>query len=47
MLTTLTLDNDVIAQAALAIEHGLVLCCTDFDFSAFIGLRWEKEIVPE
>jgi uncharacterized protein len=27
--------------AALAIEHGAVLCSTDADFSRFPGLRWE------
>ena len=26
--------------AALAIEHGLVLCSTDSDFARFPGLRW-------
>lgn len=26
--------------AALAIEHGLVLCSTDRDFARFPGLRW-------
>lgn len=26
--------------AALAIEHGLVLCSTDRDFARFDGLRW-------
>lgn len=26
--------------AALAIEHGLLLCSTDRDFSRFAGLRW-------
>jgi uncharacterized protein len=26
--------------AALAIEHGLVLCSTDRDFARFEGLRW-------
>lgn len=26
--------------AALAIEHGLILCSTDGDFARFAGLRW-------
>jgi uncharacterized protein len=30
--------------AALAIEHGLVLCSTDGDFARFDGLRWENPI---
>ncbi len=30
--------------AALAIEHGLVLCSTDGDFGRFSGLRWENPI---
>lgn len=30
--------------AALAIEHGLVLCSTDGDFARFEGLRWENPI---
>lgn len=30
--------------AALAIEHGLMLCSTDGDFARFDGLRWENPI---
>lgn len=30
--------------AALAIEHGLVLCSTDGDFGRFRGLRWENPL---
>lgn len=30
--------------AALAIEHGLILCSTDSDFSRFDGLRWENPL---
>jgi toxin-antitoxin system PIN domain toxin len=30
--------------AALAIEHGLVLCSTDGDFARFPGLRWQNPI---
>ena len=30
--------------AALAIEHGLILCSTDGDFARFPGLRWENPI---
>jgi hypothetical protein len=30
--------------AALAIEHGLVLCSTDGDFSRFSELRWENPL---
>lgn len=30
--------------AALAIEHGLVLCSTDSDFARFQGLRWDNPI---
>ena len=30
--------------AALAIEHGLVLCSTDQDFARFPGLRWENPL---
>lgn len=32
--------------AALAIEHGLLLCSTDGDFARFPGLRWENPIAP-
>ena len=28
--------------AALAIEHGLLLCSTDGDFGRFPNLRWEN-----
>jgi toxin-antitoxin system PIN domain toxin len=30
--------------AALAIEHGLVLCSTDGDFARFSELRWENPL---
>jgi len=30
--------------AALAIEHGLLLCSTDGDFGRFPDLRWENPI---
>lgn len=30
--------------AALAIEHGLILCTTDADFARFPGLRWENPL---
>ena len=32
--------------AALAIEHGLVLCSTDRDFARFEGLRWTDPLGP-
>ena len=31
--------------AALAIEHGLLLCSADRDFSRFAGLRWENPLL--
>mgnify|MGYP006290220245 FL=1 len=30
--------------AALAVEHGLILCSTDRDFAQFPGLRWENPL---
>lgn len=30
--------------AALAIEHGLILCSVDRDFARFKGLRWENPL---
>jgi toxin-antitoxin system PIN domain toxin len=30
--------------AALAIEHGLMLCSTDGDFARFQGVRWENPL---
>jgi toxin-antitoxin system PIN domain toxin len=30
--------------AALALEHGLILCSTDGDFARFPGLRWENPL---
>lgn len=30
--------------AALAVEHGLILCSTDGDFARFPGLRWENPL---
>ncbi len=32
--------------AALAIEHGLILCSSDRDFARFTGLRWENPLEP-
>ena len=32
--------------AALAIEHGLILCSTDGDFARFPDLRWRNPIAP-
>lgn len=32
--------------AALAIEHGLVVCSADTDFARFPGLRWENPLGP-
>ena len=31
--------------AALAVEHGLILCSTDGDFARFAGLRWENPLL--
>ncbi len=31
--------------AALAIEHGLILCSTDNDFAGFPGLKWKNPIL--
>ena len=33
--------------AALAVEHGLILCSTDGDFARFSGLRWENPLHDE
>jgi toxin-antitoxin system PIN domain toxin len=48
-LKTLLIDQNLRANlipdahlAALAIEHGLILCSTDGDFGRFPGLRWEN-----
>ena len=30
--------------AALAVEHGLILCSTDGDFARFADLRWENPL---
>jgi predicted nucleic acid-binding protein len=30
--------------AALAIEHGLMVCSTDGDFARFPDLRWENPL---
>jgi hypothetical protein len=30
--------------AALALEHGLILCSTDSDFARFPGLRWQNPL---
>jgi toxin-antitoxin system PIN domain toxin len=33
--------------AALAIEHGLILCSSDGDFARFSGLRWMSPLLDE
>jgi len=33
--------------AALALEHGLVLCSVDRDFDRFDGLRWSNPLAPD
>ncbi len=33
--------------AALAVEHGLLLCSTDGDFARFDGLRWRNPIAGQ
>ena len=33
--------------AALAIEHGLILCSTDADFARFDGLKWHNPLNPK
>lgn len=33
--------------AALALEHGLVLCSADSDFARFPSLRWQNPLQPE
>jgi len=33
--------------AALAIEHGLLLCSTDGDLGRFPGLRWQNPLLPQ
>ncbi len=32
--------------AALAIEHGLVLCSSDGDLARFAGLQWQNPLAP-
>jgi len=51
-LKTLLIDQGLRANlipdahlAALAIEHGLILCSTDGDFGRFPGLRWENPLL--
>jgi len=34
----------LVGLAALAIEHGLILCSTDGDFGRFPGLRWRNPL---
>jgi predicted nucleic acid-binding protein len=33
--------------AALAIEHGLILCSSDGDFARFAGLRWMNPLAEK
>jgi len=47
ILTTMTIRANLVPDAhlaALAIEHGLILCSTDGDFGRFQDLRWENPI---
>jgi toxin-antitoxin system PIN domain toxin len=52
ILASLFAEQGIIANlipdahlAALAIEHGLLLCSTDGDFARFPSLRWENPIL--
>jgi len=33
------------AIAAIAVEHGAIVCTTDLDFSRFPGLEWTNPLV--
>lgn len=35
---------NLVPDAHLAIEHGLVLCSTDGDFARFDGLEWQDPL---
>jgi toxin-antitoxin system PIN domain toxin len=48
LLTAGRLQGNLVPDAhlaALAIEHGLVLCSTDGDFGRFSELRWQNPLV--
>ena len=47
LISELDIHSNLIPDAhlaALAIEHGLILCSTDGDFGRFTDLRWENPI---
>ncbi len=33
--------------AALALDHGLVVCTSDSDFAAFPGVRWKNPLAGQ
>lgn len=49
LLTRYHLTGSVISDAhlaALAIEHGLVVCSADTDFARFTEVRWSNPVAP-
>lgn len=47
MLEAVTASANVVADAhlaALAVEHGLILCSADTGFARFPGLRWQNPL---
>ncbi len=48
LVVDLDITGNLVADAqlaALAIEHGLVVCSADTDFARFPGLRWENPLL--
>ena len=49
LLTSQATRPDLVTDAhlaALAMEHGLILCSTDGDFARFPDLRWKNPLFP-
>lgn len=50
LVTRYHLTGNIVSDAhlaALAIEHGLIMCSADTDFARFTELRWTNPITPK
>jgi uncharacterized protein len=50
LITRYQLQGNIVSDAhlaALAIEHGLVVCSNDSDFARFSEVRWINPVAPE
>ncbi|HWB71733.1 MAG TPA: TA system VapC family ribonuclease toxin [Egibacteraceae bacterium] len=47
LVSTHQLRGNLMADAALAIEHGLTVVSADTDFARFAEIRWQNPVAPQ